>query len=308
VDADFDAITATSYGGIVEGNLLDKSAAETVAGAYLFTGGLTVTTNPIVAGTVAADFAALTATSYGGILEANLLDKSATETVAGAYTFDGGVTFTTGNSVAGTIAADFDALTATSYGGITEANLLDKTASEAITGAWVFHDQNVDLDARGSAASKAFRVYADNAAANRTVANYFNSAGTQILAWQLSTADNLLLRDQVNGNLPFNVHPGAPGTVRIRDGYELQVFDSLDADLIGLSHDGTVGQIRTDAGGGDIAIKPITKITLMDSSIKMLESAAAPADTVAYGQLWVKNTTPCQLWFTDDAGTDTQIV
>jgi len=27
----------------------------------------------------------------------------------------------------------------------------------------------------------------------------------------------------------------------------------------------------------------------------------------AYGQLWVKNTTPNELWFTDDAGTDTQL-
>lgn len=42
--------------------------------------------------------------------------------------------------------------------------------------------------------------------------------------------------------------------------------------------------------------------------IKILERAAAVSDSAGYGQLWVKNTTPCQLWFTDDAGTDTQIV
>lgn len=40
VDADFDAITATSYGGIAESNLLDKSAAETVTGAWVFSSGL----------------------------------------------------------------------------------------------------------------------------------------------------------------------------------------------------------------------------------------------------------------------------
>lgn len=38
------------------------------------------------------------------------------------------------------------------------------------------------------------------------------------------------------------------------------------------------------------------------------EQANAQADRTGYGQLWVKNTTPCELWFTDDAGTDTQIV
>jgi len=43
-------------------------------------------------------------------------------------------------------------------------------------------------------------------------------------------------------------------------------------------------------------------------SFFMRERAAAESDIGAYGQLWIKNTTPCQLWFTDDAGTDTQIV
>ena len=68
VDADFDAITATSYGGIAEANLLDKSASETISGATW-------------------NFQAITATSFGGIASANLLDKSATETVSGAWTF-----------------------------------------------------------------------------------------------------------------------------------------------------------------------------------------------------------------------------
>ena len=90
------------------------------------------------AGTVDADFDAITATSYGGITEANLLDKSAVETVSGAWTLTGGATFTTANIVAGTIDADFDAITGTSYGGITEANLVDKAATEAITGTWNF--------------------------------------------------------------------------------------------------------------------------------------------------------------------------
>lgn len=68
VDADFDALTATSYGGITEANLVDKSASETISGATWA-------------------FQAITATSFGGIASANLLDKSATETVSGAWTF-----------------------------------------------------------------------------------------------------------------------------------------------------------------------------------------------------------------------------
>lgn len=39
---------------------------------------------------------------------------------------------------AGTVDADFDAITATSFGGIAEANLLDASANETVTGAWSF--------------------------------------------------------------------------------------------------------------------------------------------------------------------------
>lgn len=46
----------------------------------------------------------------------------------------------------------------------------------------------------------------------------------------------------------------------------------------------------------------------MSGGLAIQEQAAAAADTAGYGQLWIKNTTPCELWFTDDAGTDTQIV
>jgi hypothetical protein len=76
VDADFDALTATSYGGITEANLLDKSAAETVSGAWSF-------------GSTVAVTGALTAASFGGITSANLVDKSATETISGNWTFNG---------------------------------------------------------------------------------------------------------------------------------------------------------------------------------------------------------------------------
>ena len=43
-------------------------------------------------------------------------------------------------------------------------------------------------------------------------------------------------------------------------------------------------------------------------TIQLAEVASANTDDAGFGQIWVKNTTPCELWFTDDAGTDTQIV
>lgn len=92
-------------------------------------GNLALSAGPTLTGTLTAAIAnfsgAVTALSYGGITEANLLDKSATETVSGAWTF-------------GAVTAG--AITATSYGSVLEANLLDKTApSELISGAgWQF--------------------------------------------------------------------------------------------------------------------------------------------------------------------------
>ena len=45
------------------------------------------------------------------------------------------------------------------------------------------------------------------------------------------------------------------------------------------------------------------------AGLTMAERADHPKTPAAgTGQLWIKNTTPCQLWFTDDAGSDTQIV
>jgi len=52
----------------------------------------------IQAGTVDADFDAITATSYGGILEANLLDKSTTETITEDWAFQGNIDIQGGNS------------------------------------------------------------------------------------------------------------------------------------------------------------------------------------------------------------------
>ena len=167
------AITATSYGGITEANLLDKSATETITGAYTFTGGITLTSGDIVAGTINADFAALTATTYGGILEGNLVNLSAAELITGLWDFSAKIDFFGGLNVynagqtdfmsmthdgidfnwagtntidwnitgitaiqAGTVDADFDAITGTSYGGVIEASLVDKTANEVVSGDW----------------------------------------------------------------------------------------------------------------------------------------------------------------------------
>ena len=43
------------------------------------------------------------------------------------------------------------------------------------------------------------------------------------------------------------------------------------------------------------------------NSLFLAQQAAADADVSNYGQLWVKNTNPTELWFTGDTGTDTKL-
>jgi len=46
---------------------------------------------------------------------------------------------------------------------------------------------------------------------------------------------------------------------------------------------------------------------LVRDSLYLSERAGAQGDTGGRGQLWVKNESPCELWFTDDDGTDAQV-
>ena len=68
-------------------------------------------------------------------------------------------------------------------------------------------------------------------------------------------------------------------------------------------------RIRTiDAAGATAHLDIIPDGDLrLQSSVKVKEQASADADSSTYGQLWVKNTTPNELYFTTDAGDDIQI-
>jgi len=70
--------------------------------------------------------------------------------------------------------------------------------------------------------------------------------------------------------------------------------------------DDTNGDISTTGNVGIGTTAPNQKLTI-EGTLSLKEQASANADTVAYGQLWVKTATPNELWFTDDGGTDTQL-
>jgi hypothetical protein len=89
--------TAGQIAGIQNGNLLDKSATESVTGAYTFTTGITVGGDIVMGDNSITGVDTITFTdtagTIAGIANVNLLDKSTTETVSAAWTFSAGATF-----------------------------------------------------------------------------------------------------------------------------------------------------------------------------------------------------------------------
>ena len=60
------------------------------------------------------------------------------------------------------------------------------------------------------------------------------------------------------------------------------------------------------AGNVGIGVQPVTQLTV-EGTITLKEQATADGDTAAYGQIWIKNTSPNQAWFVNDLGTEIRI-
>lgn len=56
-----------------------------------------------------------------------------------------------------------------------------------------------------------------------------------------------------------------------------------------------------------LTIDGTTQSTTLYAPLFITEQASADADVAGDGQIWVKNTSPAELWYTDDVGTDFQI-
>ena len=68
----------------------------------------------------------------------------------------------------------------------------------------------------------------------------------------------------------------------------------------------TIVTVDSDGTAGHLTLAPngILKTEADDGGISVKETADAGTDTAGYGQVWVHDTTPNELCFTDDAGTD----
>lgn len=86
------------------------------------------------------------------------------------------------------------------------------------------------------------------------------------------------------------------------DGYELVLDSDSDTSITVDTDD----QIDFKIGGSDLVVMSATKNTV-ENPFFIKEMASALSDVASYGQLWVKNAAPNQLWFTDDTGVDTHL-
>ena len=81
--------------------------------------------------------------------------------------------------------------------------------------------------------------------------------------------------------------------------------DAISVDVSDFMANGADNYLVT-ATGTD-AMNAEANLQFDGTGLKVKEAANAAADTVAYGQIWVKNTAPCELYFTTDAGNDIQL-
>lgn len=115
--------------------------------------------------------------------------------------------------------------------------------------------------------------------------------------------------------------PAAGGLADIVDDVTPQLGATLDANTFNIDMgtnvltDTNLGQFITAVGWGDhasggyapIASPSFTGTVHIDGTLFMLEQGVEDASESTYGQIWVKNSTPQQLWWTDEGGTGRQL-
>lgn len=135
----------------------------------------------------------------------------------------------------------------------------------------------------------------------------FASTGHTGFQAQGDVLDDLNTLGAVGANSEFLVGTGAgalawEATTTVRTSLGLGTGDTPTfANLIVGTNIGTSGNgsmLDLISGNGNL---------VLNNSLYLTEVAAAYDDVAGKGQLWVKNETPNELWFTDDGGTDHQI-
>ena len=217
VDADFDAITATSYGGIAEANLVDGSV------------GLSELTDWRTYSATGDRWDVTTYVASDGVMEVGkYIDFHNTDTDV----TDNSIRLTSG---VGTLNVG-GALTATSFGGIAEANLLDKTVAETIAVDWLFSSGlSVQSTVSNIGQVGQFAFIDVSSSIGR-----FGSFNFDTAAWTPVQVHGLTA--EILGDSGVTVTGSSVdlqgGTVSVL-GQAFRVYDALETDYGQFSHDGT---------------------------------------------------------------------
>jgi hypothetical protein len=130
----------------------------------------------------------------------------------------------------------------------------------------------------------------------------FNNDGVNLNINSTGSASNILVQ---------------AGTDITLDGGKLIAQDATQAEELEiylLSSAGAARYVNSNAfghyfysSGTNLVVQIEDDQVVFNEPIKMAEASAAVSDNAGYGQIWVKNDTPNNLYFTDDAGNDIQL-
>ena len=155
--------------------------------------------------------------------------------------------------------------------------------------------------------------------------DYFQILVEEHGATTVTTHDNALSSAHLTLDVDGDINLDADsGDIKLKDGgSNVATFDSSNfrfrlyngdsaLNLETTSNRGASTISTVDASGanqGNLSISPSGTISLspVSGGVYVREMAIPAGDVAAYGQLWVKNTTPNELYFTTDAGDSIQI-
>jgi len=158
-----------------------------------------------------------------------------------------------------------------------------------------------------------------------TINNRFTVNATQIYTNANNENYNTLKSDYRAGGNGYSITGTlidsrfSTNSANILNTYGLRITNAVSGNYTGTNAYGLYVEQPTGATNnygayinGNVGIgttSPNEALTLgADGVLSIDERATAPSNTAAHGKLWVKNTVPTELWFTDDAGTSTKII
>ena len=227
-------------------------------------------------------------------IEGNLTVEGTTTTISTTNTVIADKLFELGNGVTGTPSGD---------AGI----VIERGTSDNAALIWdESRDEFVACTTSATGASSGDLTFT---AANMSVARL--GAGTEqaqaeihakrdTSAGSLSTTAVVIIEDDARPALQFTGNAGNIALIQFGDNAAVasgQLYYDHGQDMLRVDCGGNADRLTVDADGN----------AAIDGSLLIKEKASAVADVAGKGQLWTKNVTPCELYFTTDAGDDIQL-